>query len=631
MNLKLILLDIVHKHKTARSNSSLTGIVMTSFPKLAICYFLFLLTGSLYATPPVKKKQPKRPNILIIQMDDVGFDDLSINGNTVAKTPNIDKLAKASVQFENFYVANVCAPTRASLLTGRDYWRTGVTGVHGGNDFLNLNETTFADLIHQNGYTTGMWGKWHTGKAEGYWPWQRGFDEAFYAKLYKHYPSQGWLNDEKVKYETWSDEQLVDMAIAFMKKNKNKPFLAYLSSLSTHGKWAAPEDLVQKYMTDGRTKDFATLLAMQEFADQQIGRLLKFLETSGLDEKTVVIFMSDNGPIPQKESPEEWALRNNHEYIGTKARNWKNGIKSPLYVQYKGHYAPANVELMCSITDIFPTLLELTSTQLPDSNLPLDGRSMVGCFEGKTEEVMPKQAFFTNRYPIREEENEYAPYAKDEKYDYDFFRQRITLIRDDYKLSLNPIASPNSPKPVNHLVLIDHKNDLLERTNIVKDHPEVVQSMLASMKVWFKSIIEDQNTFQEKISFIGHPSTDKKQTILRSVLMDRSEGFENHSHHVKFPENGKGHIDYNVLVQHEGEYTLKLVISKQKIDTPFTLTFTANGKEYPYHFNGKATHLTKKITLKKGFQSVRVSMDEDTSDLKGVFFKDLLFNLKKSI
>ncbi|WP_281612945.1 sulfatase-like hydrolase/transferase [Flammeovirga sp. SubArs3] len=593
--------------------------------------FTFLLGGILMAHPKKKKKKTDKPNILIIQMDDMGFDDLSGNGNTVSKTPNIDQLAKTSVKFNNFYVANVCAPTRASLLTGRDFWRTGVTGMHGGNDYLSLKETTFAELLRDNGYKTGMWGKWHSGKAEGYWPWQRGFDEAYYSKLYNHFPSHGYLNGKGVKFEKWSDEQIVDMAIEFMEENKEQPFLAYVSSLSTHGHWAAPDQLVQKYMKEGRTKKFATLLAMQEFADQQIGRLLKYLETSGLDKETIVFFMSDNGPIRHGESDEEWALRNNHEYLGNKARNWKNGIKSPLYVKYKGVYEPESVDLMCSITDIYPTLLALTNTELPKDNLPIDGRNIEGCFIGEEKKVAPKEVVFANWYPERENKNQFAPYSKGEKNSYVFEDQRLTMISDDFKLIMNPVKVKNSPEPVNNMVLIDHKNDLLERTNIISDYPEIAASMKESLEEWFNSVLDEKDSFEEKLGFVGYPNSKKKKTKVFAVLTTKTIGFENQAHAVKFPKNGNGELSYDVMVDKAGEYTLTLSVNRKKVDKAFVFILTLDNKEYKFQFEENQKSAKNKLILKKGKQHFKIVMNEDSEDLKKIVFTDMMFELNKAI
>ena len=142
--------------------------------------------------------ETERPNIILILMDDMGWDDLSLHGNQIIETPNLDKFARESVQFQQFYVNPVCAPTRASLLTGRDYLRTGVSHVNGGKGYLNLEETTIAEIFSGAGYATGMWGKWHSGSADGYQPWERGFDEAYVVGSYSHENNFGKLNG-KVK------------------------------------------------------------------------------------------------------------------------------------------------------------------------------------------------------------------------------------------------------------------------------------------------------------------------------------------------------------------------------------------------------------------------------------------------
>jgi uncharacterized sulfatase len=127
--------------------------------------------------------QAQQPNILLITADDLGFDDLSLHQHPAIHTPNIDALAKQSVQFSDFTVTPVCSTTRPALLTGRDFYKTGV---HGGRDFLHLSETLLSEVLLDNGYKTGTWGKWHLGKNERYMPHERGFEEAYYAELYQH-------------------------------------------------------------------------------------------------------------------------------------------------------------------------------------------------------------------------------------------------------------------------------------------------------------------------------------------------------------------------------------------------------------------------------------------------------------
>ncbi|RMG67823.1 MAG: sulfatase, partial [Bacteroidetes bacterium] len=123
---------------------------------------------------PTAPGPPSRPNVLLIQLDDLGWDDLGLHGNPYLHTPHLDQLGRAALRFDRFYVHAVCAPTRASLLTGRHFLRTGVSHVHGGKDYLHRSERTLADALSAGGYVTGMWGKWHSGNGPGYDPWDRG-------------------------------------------------------------------------------------------------------------------------------------------------------------------------------------------------------------------------------------------------------------------------------------------------------------------------------------------------------------------------------------------------------------------------------------------------------------------------
>jgi arylsulfatase A-like enzyme len=196
-------------------------------------------------------KAPNQPlNILLITADDLGFDDLSIHQNPIVSTPNLDNLAAQSVQFKDFAVSPVCSTTRASLLTGRHFYKTGVSGVHGGRDYLNRKETLISEMLKKTGYQTGLWGKWHLGKTEGYFPWDRGFDQGYYAELYRHQNSFGFLNGQKVNHASWVSEVVTDYAIEFMQTSQTqaKPFFAYASFLAPHEPWLAPDKFVVPYL-----------------------------------------------------------------------------------------------------------------------------------------------------------------------------------------------------------------------------------------------------------------------------------------------------------------------------------------------------------------------------------------------
>ncbi|MGC1481544.1 MAG: sulfatase-like hydrolase/transferase, partial [Chthoniobacterales bacterium] len=159
---------------------------------------------------------PPPAHVIVIQADDLGIDDLGFSGNPLAHTPNLDRFATEAIQVLDFTVNPVCAPSRATLLTGRHFLLTGVSHVHGGKDFLHLNERTIADAMRSAGWRTGMWGKWHLGRGPRYDPWERGFEEAYAAELYDHKNTHGELNGEGVQFEKWGDDAIVDSALDFL-------------------------------------------------------------------------------------------------------------------------------------------------------------------------------------------------------------------------------------------------------------------------------------------------------------------------------------------------------------------------------------------------------------------------------
>ncbi|MEE9463814.1 MAG: sulfatase-like hydrolase/transferase, partial [Bacteroidales bacterium] len=231
---------------------------------MRLWFKILLLTGIAVLAGCSEEPLERQPNIILIQADDLGWDDLGIHGNRLIETPNLNSLAGESVRFSQFYVTPVCATTRAALLTGRHFLRTGVSHVHGGKDFLHLDETTIADVMKDAGYVTGMWGKWHSGKTDGYFPWERGFDEAFMARLYDYYDNEGSYNGESLQTEGWITGVLTDMAIDFMKDHREVPFFAYLPYLTCHAPLDAPRHYVEKYLGKGLSENLAMLYGMVE-------------------------------------------------------------------------------------------------------------------------------------------------------------------------------------------------------------------------------------------------------------------------------------------------------------------------------------------------------------------------------
>ncbi|TNF40291.1 MAG: hypothetical protein EP311_09220, partial [Cytophagales bacterium] len=173
------------------------------------------------------KKPDSPPNLILIMTDDQGFGDLAFHGNAWVKTPNLDQLAGESARFDRFYVSPLCAPTRASLLTGRYHLRTGVVSVSNGLETMNAEEYTLAELFRDNGYRTGIFGKWHNGQHYPNHPLAQGFEEftGFSAGHWSNYFNTHLeKNGEKKVFEGYLPDVLTDEALDFIRKNKDQPF-----------------------------------------------------------------------------------------------------------------------------------------------------------------------------------------------------------------------------------------------------------------------------------------------------------------------------------------------------------------------------------------------------------------------
>lgn len=341
-----------------------------------------------------------RPNIVFILTDDQGWGDLSIHGNANVETPNIDRLAKRGARFSRFYVAPLCAPTRAGLLTGRYHYRTGVYGVSNSKEFLNLDEVTFADLFKKSGYVTGCFGKWHNGSQYPYHPNGRGFDE-FYGFLSGHYANYFNTtldhNGETVRSKGYITDDLTDKAIGFIEKNKKKPFVCYVPYNTPHSPYQVPDEYYNRVKARG-IKQFAsnkeeedveatiTTMAMCENIDWNVGRILKKLDELDLTQNTIVVYLTDNGPN---------AWRWNGEMKGRKGMAEEGGVRVPLFISWPG-VIPAGkvVQENAAYIDLLPTLADFANIPVTGTK-KLDGISLKPVIK-KEGNPLPERAIYTS-------------------------------------------------------------------------------------------------------------------------------------------------------------------------------------------------------------------------------------------
>lgn len=324
-----------------------------------------------------------RPNVLVILTDDQGWGDLSLHGNHNLRTPNIDSLARDGVSFENFYVCAVCAPTRAEFLTGRYHPRTGVTGVSRGEERLNPDEQTIADLFREAGYATGAFGKWHNGTQSPLHPNDQGFDEfyGFTSGHWGHYFSPPLdHNGNRVRGRGYLPNDCTDHALQFIREQSDKPtpFFCYLPLNTPHSPMMVEDRFYNKFadfqprMThrDPQREDLAmtrAALAMCENIDWNVGRLLALLDERDLADNTIVLFFCDNGPN---------SFRWNGGMKGRKGSIDEGGLRSPLLIRWPARLqGGGKVRQVAGAIDLLPTLASLCGLEAK-TRQPLDGANL---------------------------------------------------------------------------------------------------------------------------------------------------------------------------------------------------------------------------------------------------------------
>lgn len=377
----------------------------------------FIIAAALF-NPVARAVEAVKPNIIYIMADDLGYGDLSCYGQKRFETPNIDSLAAQGMRFTQFYSGStVCAPSRCSLMTGL---HTGHATVRGNSSNLpdnprgpvglNVNDTTIAEVLRGQGYRTGLVGKWGIGEAgtEAV-PTQKGFD-FFYGFLnqrnaHNHYPPFLWRNETKELLEKnrplemsgqFAHDLMTNEALEFINRNANDPFFLYLAYTVPHAEMAAPEDSMQPfaeafpetpYVKRGgsygsQSKPKAAFAAMVTRLDRDVGRIMTLLKARGIDDNTLVIFTSDNGPHGEGGHDYQF-FDSNGPLRGFKRDLYEGGIRVPFIAHWPEKIAPGSTsDQIGAFWDFFPTAAEIAGADVSQN---IDGISILPTLLGEPE------------------------------------------------------------------------------------------------------------------------------------------------------------------------------------------------------------------------------------------------------
>jgi arylsulfatase A len=373
-------------------------------------------------------KKPQLPNIVYILADDLGIGDLGCYGQTVIKTPNLDKLAASGMLFNNHYSGStVCAPSRSSLMTGQHTGHTAIRDNKGGEDggegqiAMTANSFTIAELLKQKGYKTGAFGKWGLGFIETSGdPNKQGFDEFFgyncQVQAHRYYPQYLWHNNEKVflpgndggKTVTYAGDVIHQKALEFIKQNAEVPFFLYYPSTIPHAELIVPNDDIFQRHT-GKFKEIpftkekakkgatygsdmvigaycpqpepkATYVSMVERLDKHVGEVMAKLKELGIEKNTLIIFSSDNG-VHQEGGLDPEYFNSNSIYRGNKRDLYDGGIKTPMVAMWPAMIKPGSTtNHISAFWDVFPTIADIIKVKTPKN---IDGISFLPTLTGK--------------------------------------------------------------------------------------------------------------------------------------------------------------------------------------------------------------------------------------------------------
>lgn len=467
---------------------------------------LFLLLLLLCGSNIVRGQELERPNIIIIITDDQGYGDLGYTGNPHVRTPNIDAFAREGIRFNNFYVSPVCAPTRASLMTGRYSLRTGIRDTYNGGAIMASNEVTIAELLKQADYKTGIFGKWHLGDNYPSRPMDQGFDESlihlsggmgqvgdfttYFQGNRSYFDPVLWHNGKQEAYEGYCSDIFANNAIDFIEKNHQQPFFCYLSFNAPHTPLQVPDKYYQRYkdidpasgfegdprpfveMSEKDKEDARKVYAMVSNIDDNIGRLLQKLEALNIADNTLVVIMTDNGPQQ---------IRYVAGMRGRKGSVFRGGVRVPFYVRYPNKWkGNQNIETTTAHIDVLPTISEICNVKMPEDR-KIDGVNLIPLIEKKKVKWEDRPLFFywTRRYPV--------------------LYQNMAVQKGQYKL----VGHTDYNAQIEDFKLFDIKKDPYEQQNLIKDKKKISESLKIDLDRMFNELMTSENILNQPKIHIG--------------------------------------------------------------------------------------------------------------------------------
>ncbi|MCG6190501.1 arylsulfatase [Maribellus maritimus] len=435
-------------------------------------FFLLGVPLTVNATP----LEEERPNVVIVITDDQGMGDLGCMGNPYVKTPNIDKLYKEAVRFTNYHVSTTCAPTRGSLMTGRHTNRVNVYHTIAGHSLLFEDEVLLPQIFAQNGYTNGMFGKWHLGDNYPYRPEDRGFHEVvrhggggitqgpdYWGNDY--FDDTYWHNGEPEKYEGYCTDVFFKEAINFIEANKDNPFFCYISTNAPHGPLNLPKEYLDIYKNyDKLPEDVQRFYGMITNIDDNFKALENKLDELNLTDNTILIFTTDNGTASGN-------LVFNAGLRGRKGSEYDGGHRVPFFIRWPNGelVGGKDIDKLVAHYDLLPTFVDMLNLDFTPVK-SLDGISLKPLFYDKNSK-WPNRILYMDTQRLQN----LVKYRN-----YSVMDQEWRLVNGDELFYIS--------------------KDLGQHNNVIEEYPEVAARLAEGYERWWQSFLEEG--IDEKYAYI---------------------------------------------------------------------------------------------------------------------------------
>ena len=447
---------------------------MYRFLLYLFAFIIFLSCKSKTENASLKAERP--PNIILIFTDDQGYQDIGVFGSPNILTPNVDQMAKDGIKLTNYYSAQpICSASRAGILTGCYPNRIGIHNALGPGSPVGINasETTLAEMLKAHGYKTAIYGKWHLGDDQKFLPTRHGFDEWFgipYSNdMWPHHPWQGTvfnfpplpLYENEIVIDTLEDQselttQLTEKSIDFINRNKDNPFFLFVPHPQPH----VPLFVSNKFKGKSERGLYGDVIME---IDWSVGQIVEALKKNGLEDNTMIIFTSDNGP---------WLAYGNHAGSALPLREgkgtaWEGAQREPFVMKYPSKLsANRTLDTPIMAIDLLPTIAEVTGASLPDQTI--DGVSAWNVLTGESTES-PQEAYF---FYYRVNELMGVRYGKWKLY----FPHRYRTMNGQ-EPGKDGLPGEYRMIDMKEIELYDVIQDVSETKNIAAEHPEVVEKI----------------------------------------------------------------------------------------------------------------------------------------------------------